>query len=74
MKIAYIKRPSSLLTDAMSLFLITVMLTGCKGRTADNMVPTGDTVEVVINTPEAEPSDSLPDALMNVEDLNASQL
>lgn len=32
--------------------LIALGATGCKGRTNDNVVPTGDTVEVNIATPE----------------------
>lgn len=32
-------------------------LSSCKGRTTKDVVPTGDTVEVVINTPDT-PSDS----------------
>lgn len=34
--------------------LISSMLGSCKGRTAENMTPTGDTVEVVIMTPTDE--------------------
>lgn len=32
----------------IALLLISPILQGCKGRTADNMEPTGDTVEVNI--------------------------
>lgn len=40
-----------------SMLLLTVsggalLLPGCKGRTMENMEPTGDTVEVIINAPE----------------------
>ena len=39
----------------MKIFLLLVaalsLLCSCKGRTADNMVPSGDTVEVIIKTP-----------------------
>ncbi len=35
-----------------------VGLSSCEGRTTKNVVPTGDTVEVVINTPEM-PQDSV---------------
>lgn len=33
---------------ACVLFFLAFSLTGCKGRTADNMKPTGDTVEVKV--------------------------
>ena len=33
-------------------------LNSCKGRTAENMVPTGDTVEVIIKTPGPEEEES----------------
>lgn len=39
-----------------------VLACSCKGRTADNMVPTGDTVEVYIDSAEvvvAEATDSV---------------
>lgn len=48
---------------------ICILSTDCTGRTVDNMQPTGDTVEVVISTPE-EIADTLPatnEALLNAE-------
>lgn len=36
---------------AAAVFTTAAVCVGCKGRTASNMVPTGDTVEVVINVP-----------------------
>lgn len=32
--------------------LITILFSGCTGRTADNMKPLGETVRVVIPTPD----------------------
>lgn len=37
--------------------LATTGISSCKGRTTKNVVPTGDTIEVVINTPDI-PTDS----------------
>ena len=36
--------------SAVAIVAITVALTGCKGRTMENVEPTGDTVEVVLDT------------------------
>lgn len=33
---------------ACAIIILAFSLTGCKGRTADNMEPTGDTVEVKV--------------------------
>lgn len=44
-------------TQAAILLTATVLslsFSGCKGRTADNMVPSGDTVEVVISQPSVD--------------------
>lgn len=38
---------------ATGVVAIVASLCGCKGRTMENMEPTGDTVEVIINGPEA---------------------
>lgn len=43
-----------------------IFLTGCSGRTADNMVPTGETVHVVIPTDDVA-QDS---AIANGEEIN----
>ena len=40
-------------------FAIVMALTGCKGRTVENMVPTGDTVEVMIMQPIEFSDDSI---------------
>lgn len=42
---------AAVLTAALAIFM-----SGCKGRTMNNMVPSGDTVEVV---PDTIPQDSL---------------
>lgn len=38
---------------------IAMTATGCKGRTTDNVEPTGDTVEVNPMAPESEVPDSM---------------
>ncbi|MCH5231226.1 MAG: hypothetical protein J1F43_05460 [Muribaculaceae bacterium] len=43
----------SVLTSFAGLFW------SCKGRTAENMEPTGDTIEVVFNAPAVELPDSI---------------
>lgn len=35
-----------------ALCLVMSLMGSCTGRTADNMIPTGETVEVVIPTPD----------------------
>lgn len=40
-----------LMASAGALLLAAGLLCGCKGRTAENMEPTGDTVEVTISSP-----------------------
>lgn len=37
--------------------LVLAALCSCKGRTAENMVPSGDTVEVVISSPDSTVSE-----------------
>lgn len=32
-----------------TIITLSIALSGCKGRTMENMVPTGDTVEVVVD-------------------------
>ena len=44
----------TLLPLLTAAFGIVALFTGCKGRTAENMVPTGDTVEVEISKPSPE--------------------
>lgn len=45
-----------------SLLLVATALCSCQGRTAENMTPTGDTVEVVIETPaDSTPVPSMPE-------------
>ena len=46
----------SFLNFALSIFLIAIALsfTGCKGRTLDNVEPTGDTIEVAIGQETGE--------------------
>ena len=39
--------------------MLLLSLVSCKGRTTDNVVPTGDTVEVVINQPDETPDNGL---------------
>ncbi len=52
-----------LMAAAGGLLLGAGLLCGCKGRTADNMQPSGDTVEVEILSQEApaaqQPADSI---------------
>lgn len=36
----------------MAIAMLATGLTGCKGRTTDNVEPTGDTIEVVIDAPD----------------------
>lgn len=43
----------------VAVFIATGLLTGCKGRTADNMVPTGETVRVVIPTDDVAQDSAL---------------
>ncbi len=38
---------------------IALMATGCKGRTTDNVVPSGDTIEVTIGEVAEEVPDSM---------------
>lgn len=38
--------------------------TACKGRTMENMEPTGDTVEVVIDTPTDSPAELQSDSII----------
>lgn len=43
----------------ISFFVWALTMCGCKGRTIDNVEPTGDTIEVIINNNSATPlSDS----------------
>lgn len=52
---------------AAKIFVAVAVLAGlgsCKGRTMENMEPTGDTVEVEINISGEEPAESLPAAAM----------
>ena len=47
---------------AATLVVATAMLSGmvsCKGRTMENMEPTGDTVEVVVNTADSVAADTV---------------
>lgn len=45
-----------------SLLLGAAALCSCQGRTAENMTPNGDTVEVVIETPaDSTPVPSMPE-------------
>lgn len=39
--------------------LIVLIATGCKGRTTDNVEPTGDTIEVIPFGEENAPADSM---------------
>lgn len=39
---------------AAAMTLVLISLTGCKGRTMENMTPTGDTVEIVPDTIAAD--------------------
>ncbi|MBD5299713.1 MAG: hypothetical protein HDS22_07080 [Bacteroides sp.] len=39
-------------TGVMAIAMLATGLTGCKGRTTDNVEPTGDTIEVVIDAPD----------------------
>ncbi len=54
--------------------LLLLSLGACKGRTTDNMVPTGDTVEVVIAQPVQAPDSvemaepALPDSIAPAPD------
>lgn len=48
-----VSRSFSIFATVLSIIGFTMLLTGCKGRTMENMEPTGDTIEVVImQTPE----------------------
>lgn len=49
------KRKTILLVASACILL----LGGCKGRTADNMVPNGDTVEVIINNSYENQTDTI---------------
>ena len=42
---------------AIAFVAALLLLSACKGRTVENMVPDGDTIEVVIN--RANPQDTL---------------
>lgn len=61
----YSKRllPAALMLAGATAFLFSA----CKGRTAKDMVPTGDTIEVVINTPQADSisNQTITDSLSN---------
>lgn len=46
-------RLKATLTAASALLAGVALFTSCKGRTMDNMEPTGDTVEVVVEEPDA---------------------
>ena len=55
------KRYRSKVTAATLVATVAVLigLSGCKGRTMDNMVPTGDTVEVEIQTTVGDSADAV---------------
>ena len=36
---------------SMTIVAVLLLLSSCKGKTVDNMVPFGDTIEVVISQP-----------------------
>lgn len=64
MKVSSMARKKfTLLPLLPAAFGIAVLLIGCKGRTAENMVPTGDTVEVVIEQPTTE-NDSISNSII----------
>lgn len=56
----YLSRPRAVIM--MMAAALPLLLSGCKGRTAENMTPTGDTVEVVINPADTQTS---PDTIAN---------
>lgn len=47
--------PNHAVVAASVVATTVVLLTagGCKGRTMENMEPTGDTVELIVNTPDS---------------------
>lgn len=48
----------------VATIVISIALSSCEGRKMSNMVPTGDTVEVVINTPDSTATNTLtPDSI-----------
>lgn len=49
-----IKKPLNYIVATFCLIAATGILSACTGRTADNMQPTGETVEVVIPNPDIE--------------------
>ena len=53
----------TLLPLLTAAFGIATLSAGCKGRTAENMVPTGDTVEVEISKPSPE-NDSISNSII----------
>ena len=55
------KLHTSVAVRAGLLVLAPAVLCACKGRTAENMVPSGDTVEVVISTPDSAPEVPAPE-------------
>lgn len=49
-----IRNKKTIAVAAAMAMVIVSGLSSCKGRTMENMEPTGDTVEVVIETPETD--------------------
>lgn len=52
---------------AAAMTLVLLSLTGCKGRTMENMTPTGDTVEVVPDTIAADDGVTVADTVAAVD-------
>lgn len=43
----------------VATIVVSISLTSCEGRKMSNMQPTGETVEVIIERPEAEPQEGV---------------
>lgn len=61
-------KPHFFILSIFSIFAAGSSLTGCKGRTADNMIPDGDTIEVVINQQD-QIVEQLPDSIVSNDSL-----
>lgn len=54
-----LKKLTVIFSAATVFSAIALMLTGCQGRTLDNVEPNGDTVEVKIKGDNEEPADTV---------------
>lgn len=56
-------------TAIMATAALIIILTSCQGRTNDNMIPKGETVEVVIAAPEEVEIDTIHNSLNQTDSL-----